>query len=192
MKNLTTDNIVDINGDKWIVSHRHKTNVPYQVKLMDVPLQIIERYKHLQEDKFVFGKLNYWSICKKLKKVISACGIEKQISLHCGRHSWATLALSKGMPIENVSRVLNSTHRLTTLRWHRTMEQRNIIGWSEYSDYRELTIYNFEVVLLLAFRLNTYQARTVRKELMERISRDHKPFEYLQVSQKKTTFATNY
>ena len=23
VKNLTTDNIVDINGDKWIVSHRH-------------------------------------------------------------------------------------------------------------------------------------------------------------------------
>ncbi len=59
VKNLTTDDIVDINGDKWIVSHRHKTNVPYQVKLIDVPLQIIERYKHLQEEKFVFGKLNY-------------------------------------------------------------------------------------------------------------------------------------
>jgi len=95
VKNLTTDNIVDINGDKWIISHRHKTmvstnrpTVPYQVKLMDVPLQIIERYKHLQEEKFVFGKLNYWSICKKLKKVISVCGIEKQISLHCGRYSW--------------------------------------------------------------------------------------------------------
>ena len=23
VKNLATDNIVDINGDKWIVSHRH-------------------------------------------------------------------------------------------------------------------------------------------------------------------------
>ncbi len=51
VKKLTTDDIVEINGDKWIVSHGHKTNVPYQVKLMDVPLQIIERYKHLQEDK---------------------------------------------------------------------------------------------------------------------------------------------
>jgi hypothetical protein len=57
VKNLTTDNIVDINGDKWIIGHRHKTGVPYQVKLMDVPLQIINRYKHLQEDKLVFGKM---------------------------------------------------------------------------------------------------------------------------------------
>ena len=124
VKNLTIDDIVDINGDKWIVSHRHKTNVPYQVKLMDVPLQIIERYKHLQEEKFVFGKLNYWSICKKLKKVISACGIEKQISLHCGRHSWATLALSKGMPIESVSRVLGHTNIVTTQIYARITSQK--------------------------------------------------------------------
>ena len=53
VKNLTTDNIVDINGDKWIVSHRHKTNVPYQVKLMGVPLQIIERYKLEWRDKIL-------------------------------------------------------------------------------------------------------------------------------------------
>lgn len=36
-----------------------------------------------------------------------------------------------------------------------------------------------EVVLLLAFRLNTYQTRAVRKELTERISRNHKPFEVI-------------
>lgn len=42
-----------------------------------------------------------------------------------------------------------------------------------------LTVYNMEVVMLLAFRLNSYQARAVRRELMERISRDHKPFEVI-------------
>ena len=70
--------------------------------------------KHLQEDKLVFGKMNYWSMCKKLKKVMEACGIEKLISYHCGRHSFATLALSKGMPIESVSRVLGHTNIVTT------------------------------------------------------------------------------
>ena len=57
VKELTTGNIVDINGDKWIIGHRHKTGIPFQVKLMDVPLQIIDRYRHLQEDKLVFGKM---------------------------------------------------------------------------------------------------------------------------------------
>lgn len=42
-----------------------------------------------------------------------------------------------------------------------------------------LTVYNMEIFLLLAFHLNTYQARAVRKELMERISRNHKPFEVI-------------
>ena len=114
MKELTTDNIVDINGDKWIICKRHKTGIPFQVKLRDVPLQIIDRYKHLQEGKLIFGKINYWSMCKKLKKVMEACGIEKEISFHCGRHSFAKLALSKGMPIESVSRVLGHTNIVTT------------------------------------------------------------------------------
>ena len=45
------------------------------------------------------------------------------------------------------------------------MEQRNIIKWSEHSEYTELTIPSGEiwmseselVVMLLAFRLNSYQ-----------------------------------
>ena len=42
-----------------------------------------------------------------------------------------------------------------------------------------VTVYNMGVVLLLAFRLNSYQARAVRRELMERITRNHKPFEVI-------------
>ena len=53
-------------------------------------------------------------MCKKLKTVMTACGIEKSISYHCRRHSFATLALSKGMPIESVSRVLGHTNIVTT------------------------------------------------------------------------------
>ena len=47
-----------------------------------------------------------------------------------------------------------------------------------------LTVYNLEVVMLLAFRLNSYQARAVRRELTERISRDHKPFEVIMTAVK--------
>ena len=72
LKELTTDNIVEVNGDKWIVGKRHKTGIPYQVKLLDVPLQIIERYKNFPKEnpKSVFGEVNYWSVCKKLKPVM--------------------------------------------------------------------------------------------------------------------------
>ena len=116
LKELTTDNIVEVNGEKWIVGKRHKTGVPYQVKLLEVPLQIIEHYRDYPKDnpKSVFGDVNYWSVCKKLKPVMKECGIDKPISAHCARHGFATMALTNGMPIESVSRVLGHTNIVTT------------------------------------------------------------------------------
>lgn len=78
IQELTNDDIVEVNGEKWILSKRHKTKVPFQVKLLDIPLQIIERYKPQQENNLVFPNLNYWSVCKPLKKMIKECGIPSQ------------------------------------------------------------------------------------------------------------------
>lgn len=116
LKELTTDNIVEVNGEKWIAGKRHKTGVPYQVKLLAVPLQIIERYRDYPKEnpKSVFGEVNYWSVCKKLVPVMKECGIDKPISAHCARHGFATMALTNGMPIESVSRVLGHTNIVTT------------------------------------------------------------------------------
>ena len=114
IKELSNDQIVEVNSEKWIIPKRHKTGVPFQVKLLDIPLQIIERYKAFQENNLVFPNLNYWSICKRMGKMIKECGITKKISFHCSRHGFATLALSKGMPIESVSRILGHTNIETT------------------------------------------------------------------------------
>lgn len=116
LKELTTDNIVEVNGEKWIVGKRHKTGVPYQVKLLAVPMQIIERYQDYPKEnpKSVFGEVNYWSVCKKIKTVMKECGIDKPISAHCARHGFATMAITNGMPIESVSKVLGHTNIVTT------------------------------------------------------------------------------
>ena len=126
LKELTTDNIVEFNGEKWIVGKRHKTGVPYQVKLLAVPLQIIERYRDYPKEnpKSVFGEVNYWSVCKKLKPVMKECGIDKPISAHCARHGFATMALTNGMPIESVSRVLGHTNIVTTQIYARITTQK--------------------------------------------------------------------
>ena len=116
LKELTTDNVVEVNGEKWIVGKRHKTGVPYQVKLLAVPMQIIERYQDYPKEnpKSVFGEVNYWSVCKKIKTVMKECGIDKPISAHCARHGFATMAITNGMPIESVSKVLGHTNIVTT------------------------------------------------------------------------------
>lgn len=93
IKELSNDQIVEVNGEKWIISKRHKTGVPFQVKLLDIPLQIIERYKAFQENNLVFPNLNYWSICKRMGKMIKECGITKKISFHCSRHIISSYSL---------------------------------------------------------------------------------------------------
>jgi len=75
IQELTNDNIMEVNGEKWILSKRHKTKVPFQVKLLGIPLQIIERYRPMQKDNRIFPGLNYWPICKPLKRMIKECGI---------------------------------------------------------------------------------------------------------------------
>ena len=114
IKNLTTDNLVEMNGAKWIVSKRQKTGVPFRIKLMDIPMQIIKRYEPFRTDKRLFNMGAYSSINKRIKEVAKKCGIEKRISFHLSRHSFAVLALNYGMPIESVSKILGHTKIATT------------------------------------------------------------------------------
>ena len=145
IQELATDKIVDVNGDKWIMGKRHKTGIPYQVKLMDIPLQIMERYKHLQEDKLVFGKINYWTVCKKIKTVMAECGIKKSISMHCARHGYATLALSKGVPIESVSSVLGHTNIITTQIYAKITAQKLDTDLTMLSDKLNASFSNIKI-----------------------------------------------
>lgn len=113
LKELRSSDIMDINGATWIVSQRHKTKVPYQVKLLDIPLRILKRYQKPEEDK-VFPKMEYRMMAKRILKIMQEIGVTKHITLHCARHSFAVLALTKGMPIESVSRILGHTNITTT------------------------------------------------------------------------------
>ena len=114
IKNLTTDNIVEMNGTPWIVSKRQKTGVPFQIKLMDIPMQIIRRYEPFRIDKRLFNIGSLDMVNKRIKTVAKKCWIEKPVSFHLSRHSFAVLALNYGMPIESVSKILGHTNITTT------------------------------------------------------------------------------
>ena len=114
IKNLTEDNIVNINDVPWIVSQRQKTGVPFKIKLMESSLQIIERYKPFRKDEHLFAIGSLDMINKRIKRVANMCGIKKRISFHVSRHTFAVLALEHGMPIESVSKILGHTNITTT------------------------------------------------------------------------------
>lgn len=49
-----------------------------------------------------------------LKEIATVCGINKKITFHVARHSFATLSISYGVPIESVSKMLGHTNIRTT------------------------------------------------------------------------------
>lgn len=91
-----------------------KRRVPFQIKLIDIPMQIIKRYEPFRTDKRLFNIGTLDMVNKRIKAVAKKCGIEKPISFHLARHSFAVLALNYGMPIESVSKILGHTNITTT------------------------------------------------------------------------------
>ncbi|MBS6458763.1 MAG: site-specific integrase [Alistipes sp.] len=115
--NLTAENIVtDDNGQVWIKTHRQKTAEPVDIPLLEIPQLILNKYK---DTKGMRGKLlpiltN--SCCNiYLKEVATKCGINKTLTFHMARHTFATtVTLSNGVPIESVSKMLGHRNIRTT------------------------------------------------------------------------------
>lgn len=114
LKQLTVDQLMEINGNWWICSTRQKTKTCYQVRLLEASMEIILRYAPQRQDGRLFNVYDYWKVNALLKQVAAECGIRKRLTFHQSRHTFATLALSKGMPIESVSRILGHSKITTT------------------------------------------------------------------------------
>lgn len=112
--NLTEDNIVILDGKKWIMTKRQKTNVPSNILLLDIPLMIIEKYKGKTKNGKLLPILSNQKMNAYLKEIADVCHIQKKLTFHLARHTFATMTLSKGVPIESVSKMLGHTNIKTT------------------------------------------------------------------------------
>ena len=108
IRNLTYNNLVQAeDGVWWIHSKRRKTGTEFHVPLLELPLQIIEKYRGLNKDGKMFVMLSCSKTNGNLKKIAKICGIKRNITFHMARHSYASLiTLSQGVPMETVSRML--------------------------------------------------------------------------------------
>lgn len=119
MKNLKYDDIKTAeDGSQWIISRRQKTKVKYQVRLLDIPLAIIDKYRGQRTDGKVFTVPQKMTVHCGLNAMAKKCGITKKMGIHQSRHTFASLiTLSEGVPIETVSRMLGHEHISTTQRY---------------------------------------------------------------------------
>ena len=114
--NLKESNIhTALDNSLWIMSKRQKTNVHFNVRLLNTPIQILEKYKGTQLDGKILPVISNQKVNEYLKEIADLCSITKNLTFHMSRHSFATtIALSNGVPIETVSKILGHKSIKTT------------------------------------------------------------------------------
>ena len=113
---LTEDKIRKaFDGHLWIMTKRQKTDVNTNVRLLDIPLAILEKYKGKQKNGKVLPVISNQKINDYLEEISDICGIGKKITFHVARHTFAsTVALGNDVPMESIQSMLGHADIKTT------------------------------------------------------------------------------
>lgn len=102
-------------GTTWIKATREKTNVEFEIPLLDLPRHIINKYRDIMPDGKLLPMYGNSEINRGLKLLAAACGIDRKLTFHMARHNFGThITLSLGVPIETVSRMMGHRRLMTT------------------------------------------------------------------------------
>ena len=118
--------LMGIDGNQMVHTKRIKTNESVKILLLPRARGILDKYK--EEMKLTGKVLPVYSnqkTNKNLKEIATACGIHKNITFHCARHTFATtVTLSNGVPIETVSKLLGHTKLSTTQIYAKVLQKK--------------------------------------------------------------------
>lgn len=129
VKKLSKSHVdLGIDGDKWIFTHRQKTDTSTRIPLLPLAQELILKYEdHPQSvnSNFLFPVLSNQKMNSYLKEIASVCGIDKELTFHIARHTFATtVTLSNGVPIETVSKMLGHTNIKTTQHYAKILDKK--------------------------------------------------------------------
>ena len=127
VKNLMKNDIVKgIDGKDWIFTKRQKTDHPIKIPLLDVAENIIHKYKdEMTNSNKLLPVYSNQKLNKYLKEIAKELKINKYLTFHSARHTFATtVTLSNGVPIETVSKLLGHTKLSTTQIYAKVLESR--------------------------------------------------------------------
>ncbi len=129
VKKLSKSNVnIGIDGDKWIFTHRQKTDTSTRVPLLPLAQELILKYEDHPEcvnSNVLFPVLSNQKMNSYLKEIVNVCGINKELTFHIARHTFATtVTLSNGVPIESVSKMLGHTNIKTTQHYAKILDKK--------------------------------------------------------------------
>lgn len=129
IQKLNKDHLVKGNdGGLWIRTKRVKTNIPIKIPVLDKAQRILNKYaKHhrLISSDAILPIYSNQKTNQYLKEIAVELNIQKKLTFHVARHTFATLiTLSNGVPIETVAKLLGHTKLTTTQIYARVLDDK--------------------------------------------------------------------
>lgn len=127
VKTLTPGNIeVGADCNHWIRKQRNKSKQWAHIPLLPVPRKIIDQYKsdaECQKKGVLLPVLSNQKMNAYLKEIADLCGIHKNLTTHCARHTFATtVTLANKISMESVSKMLGHSSLTMTRRYARILD----------------------------------------------------------------------
>lgn len=117
MANLTSEDYQIVGNQIYIKKNRQKTGVSFTTVLFEEASEIVKRYDY---ELPVLSNQKYNSY---LKEIGDLCGITKSMHTHIGRHTFATMALNRGLSIEVVSKMLGHSNVKQTMHYAKLIDE---------------------------------------------------------------------
>lgn len=125
-KQLTNNDIEQKNGQAWIKMKRQKTNSACSIVLLPPAIEIMNKYKThplCVQNNLVMPVISNQKMNAYLKEIADLCGINKKLSTHTARHTFATtVTLSNKVSIEVVSKMLGHSSIKMTQKYARVVD----------------------------------------------------------------------
>lgn len=122
------DIIIGVDGYRWIKMARKKTKAISSIPLLPPAGAILKKYSehpYVLDGKGVLPVLTNQKSNAYLKEIADVCGINKNLTTHLARHTFATtVTLSKGISISTVSKMLGHRSLKTTQIYAKVLDSK--------------------------------------------------------------------
>lgn len=105
----------------WIKKKRVKTGILFRVPLLPIAKLILDKYR---EEERLLPILNIGTTDEYLKEIAALCGIEKRISSHTARYTFATtVTLTNRVSLEVVAKMMGHTNTRMTSHYAKVVDE---------------------------------------------------------------------
>ena len=120
---IRKEDLIKQGDDYCIRDKRQKTNVPYTIVLLPQAMDILRKYN------YCLNVMTNQKCNENLKLIAHMANIHINLTMHVGRHTFATWALNRGIGIETVSKMLAHSNVTMTEKYAKVLQASVVQGY---------------------------------------------------------------